>query len=385
MPAHAAVYGVPGEWRERGISRYGFHGASHQYVSERAAEMLGRPASGLRLVSCHLGGSSSICAIDRGRSVDTTMGFSPQSGLENATRHGDLDVFAALFMMERHGWTTEEVRRQLAGLGGLAGISCIAGGDVRDIEAAALQGDRNAALALKVFAYQVKKTIGAYAAALGGADVIAFAIPRQFALPEDEVLRYCETVAKAVTIPVFVQDFNPGGVTVGADFAARLLEAADNFRYLKLEEPMMGAKIRAVRKATRDQIGLFEGWGGMYLLELIRDGISGAVPGLAMCDLFVRVFDLASQGKLTAAMTIYRSMLPQIVFCLQSMELFHHCEKRLLRARGLLTSTVVRNPTFHLDAHTEAHIDFLNDMVLAELKTQDSGVRSQESEFGFHA
>src|SRR4030088_2261809 len=130
--------------------------------------MLARP---LRLVSCHLGGSSSMCAVDRGRAVDTTMGFSPQSGLENATRHGDLDPFAVLFMMERHGWTVEEVRRQLAAEGGLAGLSGIAGGDVRDLEAS---GSDAARLALAVFAYQVRKTIGAYAAAMGGLDAIAF-------------------------------------------------------------------------------------------------------------------------------------------------------------------------------------------------------------------
>jgi acetate kinase len=174
MPAHASVYGVPGAWRESGIMRYGFHGASHQYVSERTAELLSRPASELRTVSCHLGGSSSVCAIDRGRSVDTTMGFSPQSGLENATRHGDLDVFAALFMMERHGWSAEEVRRQLAESGGLAGISGIAGGDVRDIEEAARNGNAQAAIALDAFAYQVRKTIGAYAAAMSGLDAVAF-------------------------------------------------------------------------------------------------------------------------------------------------------------------------------------------------------------------
>jgi acetate kinase len=174
MPAHASVYGVPGAWRESGIARYGFHGASHQYVNDRAAELLGRPPSELRVVSCHLGGSSSVCAIDRGRSVDTTMGFSPQSGLENATRQGDLDVFAALFMMERHGWSAEEVRRQLSESGGLAGISGIAGGDVRDIEDAARNGNAQAAIALDVFAYQVRKTIGAYAAAMSGLDAVAF-------------------------------------------------------------------------------------------------------------------------------------------------------------------------------------------------------------------
>lgn len=171
MPEHARLYGVPGPWLDDGVAKYGFHGASHQYVSERVAGMLGRP---VRLVSCHLGGSSSMCAIDRGRSVDTTMGFSPQSGLENATRHGDLDVFAVLYMMERHGWSTEEVRTQLAKGGGLAGLSGVAGGDLRDIEAAATEGSRRAGLALEVFAYQVKKTIGAYAAAMGGLDVVAF-------------------------------------------------------------------------------------------------------------------------------------------------------------------------------------------------------------------
>lgn len=175
MPEYAVRYGVPADWREKfGIRRYGFHGASHEYVSRRVPEILGTSAEKLRLVSCHLGGSSSMCAILGGRSVDTTMGFSPQSGLENATRHGELDVFAVLYMMERNGWTIDEVRRQLARTGGLAGLSGIPGGDVRDIEAAARQGNRDAALALDVFVYQVKKTIGAYAAAMGGLDAIAF-------------------------------------------------------------------------------------------------------------------------------------------------------------------------------------------------------------------
>jgi acetate kinase len=171
MPTHASLYGVPAMWRAGGIRKYGFHGASHQYIAERVAAILARPT---RLVSCHLGGSSSICAIDRGRSVDTTMGFSPQSGLENATRHGDLDVFAVLFMMERHGWNGQQVRQQLAAGGGLAGISGIDGGDVRDLEQATAAGSQAASEALSVFIYQVRKTIGAYAAALGGLDALAF-------------------------------------------------------------------------------------------------------------------------------------------------------------------------------------------------------------------
>ncbi len=175
MPEYAGRYGVPIEWMEQyGVRKYGFHGASHKYVGERAAELLGRPEEALRTVSCHLGGSSSICAIDRGSSVDTTMGFSPQSGLENATRHGDLDVFAVLYLMERRGWGVGEIRQRLAREGGLAGLSGIAGGDVRDLERAAEAGNRHAALALDVFAYQVRKTIGAYAAAMGGLDAVAF-------------------------------------------------------------------------------------------------------------------------------------------------------------------------------------------------------------------
>lgn len=171
MPEFARLYGVPRSWMDEGVSKYGFHGASHQYIAGRVAEMLGRDT---RLVSCHLGGSSSMCAIDRGCSIDTTMGFSPQSGLENATRHGDLDVFAVLYMMERHEWRPDEVRRQLASGGGLAGLSGVEGGDVRDLEEAAAKGSTAAQQALDVFVYGVKKTIGAFAAAMGGLDAVAF-------------------------------------------------------------------------------------------------------------------------------------------------------------------------------------------------------------------
>ncbi len=174
MPEYARRYGTPGEWWEAGIQKYGFHGASHEFIAGRAPEFLSVPRESLRLISAHLGGSSSICAVRNGRSIDTTMGFSPQSGLENATRHGELDAFAVLFMMERRGWSTEEVRRQLAQTGGLAGISGVPSGDVRDLEAAIAQGSQAALLALQVFTYQVKKVFGAYAAALGGLDVIAF-------------------------------------------------------------------------------------------------------------------------------------------------------------------------------------------------------------------
>jgi acetate kinase len=175
IPEHASTYGTPYEWREKyGVRRYGFHGASHRYVSQRVPDLLCRPAKDLRLVSCHLGGSSSITAIHSGQSVDTSLGFSLQSGVEQSSRSGDLDPFAVLYVMEKENLTPAEVRQLLCKSSGLLGISGISN-DVRDLEKAAEEGNTRAALALEVFIYEVKKYIGAYAAAMGGIDALAFA------------------------------------------------------------------------------------------------------------------------------------------------------------------------------------------------------------------
>ncbi len=175
IPAWASAYGLPAEWRrDYGVRRYGFHGASHRSVGERLPRLLQARTSGLKSISCHLGGSSSVCAIRDGRSCDVSMGFSPQTGVENATRHGDLDPFAVLFLMDRLGVGASEMRRRLVNDGGLAGLSGIPGGDVRDIEAAAADGSEAAELALAVFAYQVRKAVGAFSAAMGGLDALAF-------------------------------------------------------------------------------------------------------------------------------------------------------------------------------------------------------------------
>lgn len=206
-----------------------------------------------------------------------------------------------------------------------------------------------------------------------GADIIAFAIPRQFAIKDDEILRYCESVAGAVELSVLVQDFNPGGASIGAEMAARLTQAAGNIRTIKLEEPLMGAKVRAIREATQDRVGVFTGWGGMYLLELMPDGIAGAMPGLSMCDLFVQTFDLASRGQSAPALEIFSLMLPLAAYSLQNMELFHHCEKRLLQARGLLEDARVREPQFRLDANMERYLHALIAQVLALARRLENG------------
>ena len=192
-----------------------------------------------------------------------------------------------------------------------------------------------------------------------GAAVISFALPRMFAIGEDDLLRYAERITRAVNVPVLIQDFNPGGATVGAAFALRLKETAPNFRFLKLEEPCMGPKVRAIREATGGSVGVLEGWGGMYLLELMPAGICGAMPGLGMVDLFQSLVRDARSGDMDKAAATFERMLPFIVLSLQNMELFHHAEKQLLGRRGVLPSARVRDAHLTLDETTQAYLDRL--------------------------
>lgn len=175
MPPKAYLYALPYEYyTEDHIRRYGFHGTSHLYVSRRAAEMLGRPIEELKIVTCHLGNGSSICAVQGGKSVDTSMGFTPLAGLAMGTRCGDIDVSILEYLAQNRGITLDEVMGILNKKSGVLGISGISS-DFRDIEGAAEGGNQRAQLALDLFAYQVSKFIGAYAAAMGGVDVVTFA------------------------------------------------------------------------------------------------------------------------------------------------------------------------------------------------------------------
>ncbi len=170
IPPEAYTYGIPWEYAEKyGIRKYGFHGASHRYIAKRAKELF----SANKVISCHLGGSSSVCAIKDGKSIDTSMGMSPQSGLLNAKRVGDFDPFALLYLMEKEKFSPQKAGDVLLYKSGLLGISG-SSGDLRDIEEAMFKGDAHASLAFKTFAYGVKKYIGEYLAVLNGADCIAF-------------------------------------------------------------------------------------------------------------------------------------------------------------------------------------------------------------------
>ena len=174
MPPYAYVYGIPYVMYKRyGIRRYGFHGTSHQYVSERAASMMNKPMKDLRIITCHLGNGASIAAVDHGVSVDTSMGFTPLEGLLMGTRSGDLDPAIILHIMAREELSLHEANTLLNKHSGLAGISGISS-DMREITESADDGNANAKLALDIYCYRLKKYIASYAAVMGGLDTLVF-------------------------------------------------------------------------------------------------------------------------------------------------------------------------------------------------------------------
>jgi len=172
IPDRNRYYAVPFEWAQQyHVLRWGFHGASHRYIADRTAQLLSR--TDLRIISCHLGGSSSLCAIRNGQSQANSLGMSPQSGIPHNNRVGDFDVFALPLLMEATGKSLEELLAVLASGSGLAGLSGTSG-DVRDLEQAAASGQTRAQLALDVFVSSVRHYLGAYLVELGGADVLVF-------------------------------------------------------------------------------------------------------------------------------------------------------------------------------------------------------------------
>lgn len=174
LPKKAFLYALPYHYYEKyGIRRYGFHGTSHRYIAKRAAKFLKKPLKELRIVTCHLGNGCSITAIARGKSIDTSMGFTPLEGLVMGTRCGNVDTAAVLFLMEKENLTTVQTDNLLNKQSGLLGISGVSN-DLREIRKWAGKGKEKAKLALEIFAYRIKKYIGAYSAILEGLDVLVF-------------------------------------------------------------------------------------------------------------------------------------------------------------------------------------------------------------------
>ncbi len=174
LPEHAYLYGLPYEYFVRyNLRRFGFHGTSHQYVAHEAARLLKRPLSRLKLITCHLGNGCSITAVKHGKSVDTSMGFTPLEGLVMGTRCGDIDPASVIYLAGKERAGLAELDRVLNYCSGLKGISGVSN-DMREIKSAARKGHRRARLALEIFAYRIRKYIGSYMAVLGGADAIVF-------------------------------------------------------------------------------------------------------------------------------------------------------------------------------------------------------------------
>jgi acetate kinase len=174
MPAKAYIYPLPYEYYEKyGVRRYGFHGTSHRYVSEQVAAAMGKKPEDLRIITCHLGNGSSVAAVDHGVSVDTSMGLTPLEGVAMGTRSGSIDPAIVEFICNKEGVSVGDMLNILNKKSGVLGISGVSS-DFRDLGEAAEQGNQRAALALDVFAYGVKKYIGAYAAAMGGVDALVF-------------------------------------------------------------------------------------------------------------------------------------------------------------------------------------------------------------------
>ncbi|MGG2095107.1 acetate kinase [Bacillus sp. S13(2024)] len=194
MPEESFLYSLPYEYYEKyGIRKYGFHGTSHKYVTERAAELLGRPLESLRLLSCHLGNGASIAAVEGGKSIDTSMGFTPLAGVTMGTRSGNLDPALIPYIMEKTGQSVEEVLNVLNKKSGMLGLSGFSS-DLRDIEQAEEEGNHRAEVALEIFISRIHKYIGSYAARMKGVDAIIFTagIGENSALIRERVLEGLE-------------------------------------------------------------------------------------------------------------------------------------------------------------------------------------------------
>jgi acetate kinase len=243
MPRHAFIYGLPWEmYAEHGIRRYGFHGTSHRYVSLRASEYLreqGVPNEEHRIVTCHLGNGCSMTAVKAGRSIDNTLGFTPLEGLLMGTRSGDLDPAIVIYLEQNLGYSTEEIDELLNKESGLLGLSGISN-DMRDLQAAAADGNERAQLAMDLFAYRVRKYIGAYAAAMGGVNCVVFTggigendhLQRRWCVQDLEFMGIVEDPQKNVhPLP-----FDNGVVAIGTD------ESPTHLLVIRTDEELMIAR-----------------------------------------------------------------------------------------------------------------------------------------------
>jgi 2-keto-3-deoxy-L-arabinonate dehydratase len=192
-----------------------------------------------------------------------------------------------------------------------------------------------------------------------GADLISVAVPRTFALNDDDLLRFFKRILNGVDVPTLVQDYYPTGSTIGPSFVSRLSAECPKFRYLKLEEPQVTTKIVAIRAAVKDRIKVLDGMAGLYLMELIPAGIVGVMSGLAIADALNVVFKLRARNQSEKAFELYQKFLPFIVVGLQNFELWLYCEKRMLLASVVTVNTRCRDASIAPDHNTICYVDEL--------------------------
>ncbi len=204
-----------------------------------------------------------------------------------------------------------------------------------------------------------------------GADFISLAVPRIFSLPESSLKDFLSGFFEAIPqTPVLIQDFNPGGTSLSVQLIKELSDSHANFKYLKLEEPLCAPKFEDIIQTTKGKIGVLEGWGGLYMLELIPIGVVGVMPGLALADILQKVFLLRKNKQNQKAFDLFEKVMPQIFFSLQNMEMFHYAEKELLVARGVLKNSIARKASYNPDPSSIAYIKELNDRILQVVRAE---------------
>jgi 4-hydroxy-tetrahydrodipicolinate synthase len=194
-----------------------------------------------------------------------------------------------------------------------------------------------------------------------GASAVNSALPRAMPVSENQLFDFASAVCSSTSLPVIIQDYNPGGSVIGLDFAMRLSDKFDNFKYIKYEVPGIGPLISNLIEATNGKVKVISGWGGSYMLEQIPAGIAGIMPGIPLADFFNKIWELAASGNLKESMKLFSAISPYLSLSLQNLEMFHHVEKRFAVRRGIMKSSVVRSVSIDLNRYQEKYLELVLD------------------------
>jgi 4-hydroxy-tetrahydrodipicolinate synthase len=192
-----------------------------------------------------------------------------------------------------------------------------------------------------------------------GAAAINTALPRTMPASEQQLYHYASIICSSTSLPVILQDYNPGGSLIGFDFVMRLSHEFENFRFIKYEVPGIGPLVSGILEATQGKVKVFSGWGATYMLEQVPAGIAGIMPGIPLADYFMKLWTYATAGNMPEAMDMYAAISPYLAFSLQNLEMFHHVEKRLAVKRGIMKSAVVRSVSVELDTFQLQYLDLV--------------------------